>query len=62
MSCTDFRNTNPCLCCFVIFVVVYHGVEDDNYGQGGVVGHEGHPAAELSLVHYVHVASKKHDF
>ena len=42
--------------------MVYHGVEDDDDGQGGVVGREGHPATELALVYHVHVGSKKRDF
>ena len=42
--------------------MVYHGVEDDDDGQCGVVSREGHPATELALVYHVHVGSKKRDF
>ena len=42
--------------------MVYHRVVDDDYAKGGVVGGEGHHAAELPLVHHVHVRPKKSDF
>ena len=42
--------------------MVYHRVVDDDYAEGGVVGGEGHHAAELSLVHHVHVRPKKRNF
>ena len=42
--------------------MVYHGVEDDDDGQGGVVSREGHPATEVPLVYHVHIGSKKRDF
>ena len=55
-------STNPRFCCFVVLVGVDHGVEDEEDGEGGVVGGEGHQAAELALVHDVHVGSKQGDF